>query len=190
MAAQLKPTCLLKTRSGSVLPEAAVPLILTLRLDAAAQGRFDAERAAHFPPERNYLSAHLTLFHHLPSAAAEAIGNRLRAVCESQPCFALEVHDLWMMGRGVAYRLRSLTLARLHAGLAEIWRDWLTPQDRQPLRPHVTIQNKAGAEQARALHDRLRTGFIPFEAHGTGLLLWHYRGGPWEPSATYPFFDA
>ncbi|MBC4018548.1 2'-5' RNA ligase family protein [Siccirubricoccus deserti] len=149
-----------------------------------------AERKVHFPSERNYLPAHLTLFHHLPGAAIEAIGSRLRAACAGQPCFTLEVHDLWMMGRGVAYRLRSPALARLHAELAEVWRDWLTPQDRQLLRPHVTIQNKASAEQARALHDRLRSGFAPFEVQGTGLLLWHYRGGPWEPAAAYPFSDA
>jgi 2'-5' RNA ligase len=178
------------TQPGNGDPEATSPLILTLRLDAAAQARFDAERAAHFPPTRNYLSAHLTLFHHLPGTAADTIGSRLRAVCERQPCFALDVHDLWMMGRGVAYRLRSPDLARLHSGLAEAWRDWLTPQDRQPLRPHVTIQNKVGAEQARALHDRLRSGFTAFNARGTGLLLWHYRGGPWEPAAAFPFSDA
>lgn len=171
-------------------PEVAAPLILTLQLDAAAQARFDAERNAHFPLARNYLSAHLTLFHHLPGSVADAIGGLLRAVCERQPCFALEVHDLWMMGRGVAYRLHSPELIRLHAGLAESWRDWLTPQDRQPLRPHVTIQNKVGAEQARVLHDRLRSGFTAFEAKGTGLLLWHYRGGPWEPAAAFPFSDA
>jgi hypothetical protein len=177
-----------RSRDGD--PGAVAPLILTLRLDAAAQARFDVERGAHFPPERNHLAAHLTLFHHLPGAAIEAIGNRLRAVCDGQPCFALEVHDLWRMGGGVAYRLRSPMLARLHAGLAEAWRDWLTAQDRQPLRPHVTIQNKVSAERARALHDRLRSGFVPFEVQGTGSLLWHYRGGPWELAAAYSFSDA
>ncbi|GGC74122.1 hypothetical protein GCM10011504_59130 [Siccirubricoccus deserti] len=171
-------------------PQAMAPLILTLRLDAVAQARFDTERSTHFPPERNFLSAHLTLFHHLPGAEVDAVGSRLRAVCEGQPCFVLEVHDLWLMGRGVAYRLRSQALSRLHAKLVETWWDWLTPQDRQPLQPHVTIQNKAGAEQARALHDRLRSDFVPFDVLGTGLLLWHYRSGPWEPAAAYPFSDA
>ena len=42
------------------------PLILTLKLDQASFTRLDALRQAHFPPERNWLSAHLTLFHHLP----------------------------------------------------------------------------------------------------------------------------
>jgi hypothetical protein len=171
-------------------PEATAPLILTLRLDAASQARFDAERMAHFPPERNFLAAHLTVFHHLPGEAADGIARTLRAVCARQPGFALEVQDLWMMGRGVAYRLRSPDLSRLHAGLAEAWRDWLTPQDRQRLQPHVTIQNKVPADQARALHHRLRAGFAPFAVEGRGLLLWHYRGGPWDPAGTFAFGEA
>ena len=33
------------------------------------QAAFDRLRTAHFPPERNQLAAHLTLFHHLPPSA-------------------------------------------------------------------------------------------------------------------------
>lgn len=165
----------------------AAPLILTLQLDPAAQARFDAEREAHFPPERNYLRAHLTLFHHLPGEAIDTIDGRLRAVSPGQRCFALAVQGLWMMGRGMAYRLDAPVLAELHAGLAEAWQDWLTPQDRQPLRPHVTIQNKVDAVQARALHSRLQAGFTRFEVQGIGLSLWRYQGGPWAWAATYPF---
>ena len=163
------------------------PLVLTLRLDGAAQARFDAERRAHFPAGRNHLAAHLTLFHHLPGEAFAAIEARLREVAARQRCFTLVVHDLWMMGRGVAYRLRAAELEPLHRVLAEGWRDWLTPQDRQPLRPHVTVQNKVEARDARALHAALQAGFAPFAAEAIGLALWHYRGGPWEPAADYPF---
>jgi hypothetical protein len=42
------------------------PLIVTALLDEAAQERFDRLRREHFPPERNHLAAHLTLFHRLP----------------------------------------------------------------------------------------------------------------------------
>lgn len=166
------------------------PLILTLQLDAAAQARFDAERAAHFPAKRNYLAAHLTLFHHLPGEAIDAIDARLRAVGTGRCSFPLEVLGPWMMGRGVAYRLRSPALVELHAGLAKAWWDWLTPQDRQSLRPHITIQNKVDAGEARALHARLQAGFVPFEVKGIGLRLWHYQGGPWAPAAGYQFQDA
>jgi 2'-5' RNA ligase len=165
----------------------ADPLILTLGLDPATQARFDRERQAHFPLERNHLAAHLTLFHHLPGEALAAIAARLAETSRGQPPFDLAVEDVWMMGRGVAYRLRAPALQALHAALAAAWQGWLTPQDRQPLRPHVTVQNKVAAEAARALHASLRAAFTPFTARATGLLLWHYRGGPWEPAGAFPF---
>ena len=49
---------------------AGPPLIVTALLDEAAQQRFDRLRRSHFPPERNHLDAHLTLFHRLPDAPA------------------------------------------------------------------------------------------------------------------------
>lgn len=53
------------------------PLIAALTLAADAQRHSDRLRAAHFPPERNYLAAHVTLCHALPSdrlAAVSAVG--------------------------------------------------------------------------------------------------------------------
>ena len=44
----------------------ARPLIVTLKLDAASFARLDGLRRTHFPAAINRLSAHLTLFHHLP----------------------------------------------------------------------------------------------------------------------------
>lgn len=132
----------------------------------------------------------MTLFHHLPGEAIGSIEVSLQEVCRRQGSFPLEVHELWMMGRGVAYRLRSGELAALRAELAARWREWLTPQDRQAFRPHVTIQNKVPADAARALHTELSARFRPFEAQATGLALWHYRGGPWEPAAEFAFSPA
>lgn len=172
---------------GFPLSADADPLILTLGLDPDTQARFDRERQTHFPPARNHLAAHLTLFHHLPGEAIGDITACLAEACRTQRAFDLAVEDVWMMGRGVAYRLRAPELTTLHAGLAATWQGWLTPQDRQKLRPHVTIQNKVTAEAARALHASLRAAFNPFTALGTGLLLWHYRGGPWEPAGAFPF---
>ena len=41
-------------------------LILTLIIDGEAQNFFNILRQRYFPAERNYLDAHLTLFHNLP----------------------------------------------------------------------------------------------------------------------------
>lgn len=92
-----------------------------------------------------------------------------------------------LLGRGVAFRLESPELAALRRGLAARWAAWLGAQDRQPPRPHVTVQNKVRPEAARALHAELAAGFRPFPVEGRGLLLWRYLGGPWEPVASVPF---
>ena len=45
------------------------PLILTLALNPTAEEYFTRLRDRYFPPERNFLKVHLTLFHHLPAEA-------------------------------------------------------------------------------------------------------------------------
>ena len=48
------------------MSEGDSPLILTAQLPDDMHARYTALRDAHFPPERNYLEAHVTLFHALP----------------------------------------------------------------------------------------------------------------------------
>ena len=168
-------------------PGAAAPLILTLALDDAAQARLDRLREAHFPAERNYLRAHLTLFHHLPAAREGAIRADLAALGAATAPLILRATGVRFFGRGVAYGFAAPELVARRDRLAEGWWPDLTEQDRRPLRPHVTIQNKVAPERARALYEALRADFAPFTIAGTGLLLWRYRGGPWEAAGAYPF---
>ncbi len=163
------------------------PLILTLAVGEAEQARFDQLRAAHFPPDRNLVSAHVTLFHHLPGQELISIQQALTAICRDQPPFAVAVAGLRSLGRGTAYRLAAPELSRLRATLAERWAAWLTAQDRQPYQPHLTIQNKVTPEAAASLLRRLQAEFAPFTIRAEGLLLWHYRGGPWEEAARFRF---
>lgn len=165
-------------------PAGPAPLILTLALDPDSQAFFDELRRQHFPPARNFLRAHLTLFHALPGEARAEISAHLSAVAAAQSPLPLEVSGVQFMGQGVMYRLESPTLRRLHKALQTSWQtDFnfpLSGQDRQPLHPHVTVQNKVSSAQARALHEQLSASFQPFAATGTGLRLWAYCGGPWE----------
>jgi hypothetical protein len=64
---------------------------------------------------------------------------------------------------------------------------WLSPQDRQGYRPHVTIQNKVMPDEARQLYDRLEGEWKPFMGYGEGLMLWYYQGGPWKLVSEFPF---
>jgi 2'-5' RNA ligase len=167
--------------------EATVPLILTLKMDDLSQERFDRLRRAHFPPKRNFLRAHLTLFHHLPGDRTDEVVATVEEACRQQQPMSLRAARLLFMGRGVAYAFDAPELGALRKRLTEVWEPWLTPQDRQGFRPHVTVQNKVAAQEARALHERLEEVFSPFEVVGEGLSLWRYVGGPWRPVGTYAF---
>ena len=162
------------------------PLILTLALPADDQARFERLRRLHFPAGRNMIPAHVTLFHHLPGQEARVISHAVAARCAVPP-FPVAVPGLRFLGRGVAYALESPELTTLRAGLAREWDEWLTPQDRQGWRPHVTIQNKAPPETARALHANLQAAFAPFTIRAEGLDLWRYLGGPWQHVSRHPF---
>ncbi|TGE18381.1 2'-5' RNA ligase family protein [Hymenobacter elongatus] len=165
----------------------AAPLILTLGLDEASTHFFNELRQRHFPPERNFLAAHLTLFHHLPGSQQAPIEQVLAASGKVQPPLALHVAGVQFLGQGVAYGLKSEALETLHQDLQRQWWPQLTPQDQQRRRPHVTVQNKVRPEVARALHEELTASFVPFEAMGTAFHLWAYRNGPWEWLRTFPF---
>ena len=160
------------------------PLVVTLLLDEASQQRFDALRQAHFPAERNVLAAHVTLFHALPGEQEARVRGDLVAAAGRAP-FAVQVTRVRSLGRGVAYDLRADELTALRARLADGWADLLTRQDASRHSPHVTVQNKATPERARALLAELSAGFAPYEVTATGLGLWRYLGGPWEPVERY-----
>lgn len=169
-------------------PPPPPPLILTLRLDEETFARLDALRRAHFPPARNHLRAHLTLFHALPGGREGEVAAALAEVCAATPPLALTVAGVFPLGRGVAFDVHGEGLKPLRAALAGRFRAWLTPQDAQGgWRPHVTVQNKADPAEARALLEALRAGFAPRPATGEGLLLHRYLGGPWETVGAFPF---
>ena len=166
---------------------APAPLILTLALDEETQAYFNDLRRQHFPPNINYLAAHLTLFHHLPGADPTSIGQTLSDLSQAYSPLALQVTGLRSLGRGVAFTLENEELRALHRRLQATFAGQLTPQDQQKLQPHVTVQNKVDPAVARALLANLQADFTPFAAVGTGLHLWVYRQGPWESLAQFPF---
>lgn len=165
----------------------APPLILSAALDPAGFAWFDDLRRAHFPPERNVLPAHLTLFHKLPGEEERAVAQAVKAVCARTPPLTLAVRGPWSLGRGVAYRLAAPGLEAVRRELAAAFDPWLTPQDRAPWRPHVTVQNKADPADARALLETLQHAFEPFDVVAEGVHVWRYLGGPWGAVATVPF---
>jgi hypothetical protein len=165
----------------------AAPLILTLQFDERSFAFFDEQRRRCFPPERNFIPAHLTLFHNLPGEHLSTIEHDIETCTSSERPFQLDVTGLRSLGRGVAYTLapRKLTVLRRHLALR--WNDWLKPQDRQNHQAHVTVQNKVDPTQARALLEELTGSFQPFQVTAIGLDLWWYRGGPWDRVRRFQF---
>jgi 2'-5' RNA ligase len=164
------------------------PLVVTLALDRDSQAAFDRLRQAHFPAGRNHLAAHVTLFHALPGEHEEAVRQDLAEVA-ARPRYPVRVTGLRSLGRGVAYVLASEQLTATRRELAQRWEAWLTQQDRHKHAPHVTVQNKVAPDRARALLSALESGFTPYDVTATGLALWRYLGGPWEPLAVLPFSE-
>ena len=162
------------------------PLVVTLLLGEEAQRRFDRLRVAHFPADRNHLAAHVTLFHALPGEHLNEV-RRVLAGAADRPGFPVTVSGVRLLGRGVAFDLASAELTGLRDGLAAAFDPWLTRQDRQRSRPHVTVQNKVDPQVARALHADLSASFVPESVPARGLGLWHYLDGPWAAEAAFLF---
>ena len=112
---------------------------------------------------------------------------RALALAADRPFFPVAVTGVRFLGRGVALDLAAPELTGLRTALATAFDPWLTRQDRQWSRPHVTVQNKVEPDVARALHARLTAAFVPETVTARGLGLWHYRGGPWTPAGEFGF---
>lgn len=161
------------------------PLIVTLELDAAHKAMFNALRRTHFPGHANYLEAHLTLFHHLPSR--EPLVDAALRQLSVRPAMTLAVTGVRSIGNGVIYTIASVELQHLHEQLQQRFMPWLKRQDQQVLRPHITIQNKVTAFKASRLTEELSSTFEPFSITATGFSTWYYLGGPWRAANSFPF---
>jgi hypothetical protein len=165
----------------------AAPIIVAATFAPADFRMLDDLRRAHFPPERNVIAAHLTLFHHLPPGIAGELDARLKAATRRVPPPAATIDGVMSLGRGVALRVRSEGLAGIRADLAEAFADCLIPQDRAGWRAHVTIQNKVSPAEAKALHAALSAGFVARPLAIAGIASHYYRDGPWERIGEYRF---
>ena len=170
-----------------VSPPLPAPIIVTALFGAEDQAFFDRLRRAHFPPERNHLAAHLTMFHHLAPELAPELKHRLVQATRGVPPPAARLAGLLNLGRGVAFRIESAALADIRAHLADAFAAMLVPQDSAGWRAHVTIQNKVAPATARALIESLAPVATPRPVKIAGLASWWYRGGPWEPLSLHKF---
>ena len=161
-------------------------LIVTAEIGQSDFGWLEGLRRAHYPPERNRVPAHLTMFHALPPSAESEVRSRLAAIAKEKPPRAT-IEGLMDLGGGIAFRVVSPDLDRIRRDLVDEFYGLLGAQDPGGWRPHVTIQNKVAPKLARALKSALEMKLRPRPLAISGLGLYRYLDGPWEQLASYSF---
>jgi hypothetical protein len=165
------------------------PLLITAELPPDVFAWAEGLRQRHFPPERNRVRAHVTLFHALPPSVEDEVRRELSRLARGAPPPA-RITGLLNLGRGTAFSIVSDRMLAIRAELAERLHTVLTAQDRQKARLHITVQNKVPPAEAKALQEQLGATFQPREFAFTGLALHRWRGGPWESAGRWSFRGA
>lgn len=155
------------------------PFILTAALPPDIHGWAEGLRRAHYPPERNNLHAHVTLFHAFAPSLLEDLSAYLPRVAGEFAAPQAEITGLMDLGTGTAIALASPPLLDLRVIIAEHFRGSLTAQDLHEPRLHITIQNKVTKREARALQAALAPSIAPRRFVFPALELYLYQGGPW-----------
>jgi len=174
------------TEQPPAKPAKRPPLLVTAELPPDVLAWADALRKAHYPPERNRLRAHVTLFHALPPSIEDELREVLGDLARAAPPLA-QITGLMKLGTGTAIAVNSPDMYALHGQIAERLHGLLTRQDQDDLRLHITIQNKVPLAEARALQAELAPRIEPraFRFPAFGLYAWE--DGLWRPIRTIPF---
>ena len=162
------------------------PLLITAELPADVLEWADALRRAHFPPERNRLRAHVTLFHALPPSVEQELLEVLGDLARSEPPQA-RIDGVMKLGNGTALAVSAPLMVNHHAVIAERMHGLLTRQDAQPLRLHITIQNKVAPHEARTLQTSLAAELQPIEFRFRGFGVYAWEDGLWRPIRVIAF---
>ncbi|MEE4338359.1 2'-5' RNA ligase family protein [Erythrobacter sp.] len=163
------------------------PFIVTAVLPPDIQGWAESLRRAHFPPERNHLHAHVTLFHAFAPSLLDELKDFLPGIVREFAAPTARITGLMDLGKGTAIALESEELLRLRSLIAEHFHGTLTDQDLHEPRLHITIQNKVTKEEARALQAALAPQVDPRGFAFPALDLHRYEGGPWSHEKRMPF---
>jgi len=167
--------------------DVSAPLIVTAELPPDLHRWATGLRGAHYPPERNVLEAHVTLFHALPPSSEDEVRDRLAMVAAHHARIPARLEGIMPLGDGTALRLSSPGMLTLREQLAAQFHGLLTAQDAHAPRLHITIQNKVSSQAARKLQHALSAEVAPRDFVFPGLALHRYRGGPWAFVKRWPF---
>ena len=166
------------------------PLILTATLPPDLHAWATRLRDQHFPPERNHLEAHVTLFHALPPSCEAELAGVLARLVKENAVVAAQLEGVMSLGRGTALKVSSPAMLALRDEIADHFHGSLSAQDQHRPRLHITVQNKVSPAQAKALQAKLAPAIQPRSFAFRGFSLFRYRGGPWEHVRDWMFRGA
>lgn len=167
--------------------DGGAPLILTATLPPHLHAWATALRDEHFPPERNHLEAHVTLFHALPPSYEAELSRVLARLARENAPVAAQLEGVMSLGRGTALKLSSPAMLKLRDEIAEHFHGSLSAQDQHRPRLHITVQNKVSPAEAKALQAQLGPAVQSRPFAFRGFFLFRYRGGPWEAVREWSF---
>lgn len=165
----------------------AQPFIVTAELPADLFAWADGLRARHFPPERNHLHAHVTLFHAIAPSLREELRAMFGAIAAEHAPPKARLEGLMNLGKGTALALHSPAMLAIRDSIAAHFHGALTAQDSHKPRLHITIQNKVEPALAKALQAELGPTLRPREFSFTGLGLHLYCNPHWEAQGVWKF---
>jgi 2'-5' RNA ligase superfamily len=160
-------------------------LIITLKIDDASQAFFNEKRKQHYPAYANFVDAHITLFHKLPSDKNIVYDTLLQL--SNTAVFEMQVVGIKNIENFVAYDIASLTLQNMHAAMQNAFANMLNEKDREILWPHITVCNKATAYKAFKTHQKLLETFTSFNINAIGFTTWFYAKKAWVKKEDYLF---
>ncbi|KAK4053480.1 hypothetical protein OIV83_001647 [Microbotryomycetes sp. JL201] len=192
------------------------PFIVTLALDHETHETLTKLRTKYFPRHRNYLEAHVTLFHALPASHKSLYPTLLSEMATQRHSFPVRIGKPFSLGgKGIGVGITSPNIVnqakgsserphpnkdritRLRADLARLLEHEdvkLTAQDaKNQHSPHVTLQNKVDEKTASDSMEQLEQedGEIfrgGWDARAIGLELYEYQAdGTWTRMRQFEF---
>lgn len=164
-----------------------VPFIVTAELPPDVLAWGDGLRRQHYPPERNRLAAHVTLFHSFAPSLREELRGVLAGMAGEFAPPAARINGTLDLGSGTALAITSSGMDQIRALIAEHFHGALTAQDLHEPRLHITIQNKVIRRSAIALQQELAVSLRARDFVFWGLALQIYRTTHWETLGKWPF---
>ena len=162
-------------------------LIITLKIDDASQTFFNEKRKQYYPAYANFVDAHITLFHKLPSDK-EIVYETLEQLYKTD-IFHMQVVGIKNIENFVAYDLASPTLQAIHAQMQTVFANMLNEKDKDKLWPHITVHNKATNYKAFKTHQKLLEDFVSFSITAIGFTSWLYAKKRWIKKEDYLFIE-